>query len=231
MIRSRLAVIMAERDIRQDEMAATIGISKATLSNIANNRTAGLQYSTLEKIAIYLDVSIEELFDFAPYIFEFSLKDGTKKIESETSALAGDNLYHFTNEFGETTQGTKFPETCFYNGELTIISTGMTNTTVPLSVSIFSDDGIFPERQFDPVGYNVPVKDNKFDFVAKVGMNYLIMEYKRDKLPFAFQKQFDEQVSEFIKDFYSDEFKKNKFFGKIMLQIFSEKNQIIIDVN
>ncbi|WP_447408521.1 helix-turn-helix domain-containing protein [Weissella confusa] len=69
MIRTTLSVLLAERGERQDEISKITGISKATLSNIANNKTAGIQYDNLEALAIYFDISVGELFDFSPYKF------------------------------------------------------------------------------------------------------------------------------------------------------------------
>lgn len=88
MIRSRLAVIMAERNIRQDEMSAATGISKATLSNIANNKTTGLQYGTLETIAMYIGVTPQELLEFVPVKYEFEFdKDTPMQVEDLSSFL------------------------------------------------------------------------------------------------------------------------------------------------
>lgn len=39
MIRSRLNVLLAERDFRQDQIFSDTGISKVTISNIVNNKT------------------------------------------------------------------------------------------------------------------------------------------------------------------------------------------------
>lgn len=67
MLRTTLSVLMAERGERQDVISTATGISKATLSNIANNKTSGIQYDNLEALAIYFNIPVGELFDFSPY--------------------------------------------------------------------------------------------------------------------------------------------------------------------
>lgn len=228
MIRSRLATIMAERDIRQDEMARDIGISKATLSNIANNRTAGLQYSTIEKIAIYLNLSLENLFDFSPYMFEFSIGNGTNEIEIQESEIEDGYSYKAMDDFGRETPSSEFPITYFNNGEITIISRGMSRFTKPLHVSIEFDNGAFPERHFDPV--IVPTISDNFNYVVRVGIENADARKIHSELPFAFQKQLNNQIIEFIKLNYVEAFKKAGFSGELLLQIFYLSNQEIINI-
>lgn len=228
MIRSRLATIMAERDIRQDEMARDIGISKATLSNIANNRTAGLQYSTLEKIAIYLNLSLENLFDFSPYMFELSMEKGTNEIEIQESEIVDGYSYRAINDFGWETPSSEFPITYFNNGEITIISRGMSRFTKPLHVSIKFDNGSFPERHFDPVV--VPRISENFDYVVHIGIENIEARKVHSELPFAFQKQVNDQIIEFIKLNYISAFKKAGFSGVLLLQIFNLSNQELITI-
>ena len=63
MIKTRLKVLMAEHDVRQDHLSQATGISKATLSNIANNKTKRIDYSILERLISYFDISIDEFFE------------------------------------------------------------------------------------------------------------------------------------------------------------------------
>lgn len=64
MLRSRLNVILAERDLRQDQISTDTGISKVTISNIVNNKTNGFQYETLNELAKYLEITPSDLFEF-----------------------------------------------------------------------------------------------------------------------------------------------------------------------
>lgn len=225
MIRSRLATIMAERDERQDEMAEKIGVSKATLSNIANNRTAGLQYSTLEKIAIYLNVSIEDLFDFSPYMFEFALKH---EIEIKQATKQNEFWGFFDNDietflFG----GSVTPEVAFTGGEVSVIGAGMSKDVDYLSVSIAYDkSGSFDNNYF----VEVPKKFDNFDYVARIGVynDKLVDIY--NKVPFAFQKKMTEKIEDFVINNYSSAFIKAGFSGTIMFQICDLNNQVLVKI-
>lgn len=64
MIRSRLNVLLAERDLRQDQISTDTGISKVTISNIVNNKTNGFQYETLNELAKYLQITPGDLFEY-----------------------------------------------------------------------------------------------------------------------------------------------------------------------
>ena len=64
MLRSRLNVLLAERDLRQDQIAKDTGISKVTISNLVNNKTNGFQYDTLNELSKYLDINPGELFEY-----------------------------------------------------------------------------------------------------------------------------------------------------------------------
>lgn len=60
-IKSKLRVIFAEREIKHGEFADKVGISKAALSSLVNNRTL----PTLEvayKIAEELNLPVEEIW-------------------------------------------------------------------------------------------------------------------------------------------------------------------------
>lgn len=60
-IKNRLKVILAEKDISQTELVEKLNISKATLSNIINNN----QNATLETaldLAYYLNTSVDKIF-------------------------------------------------------------------------------------------------------------------------------------------------------------------------
>lgn len=61
-ITNRLRVILAERNIRQIDMAETIGVSNKTLSNIVSQKyNTSLEVAL--KIADYLNVKVDDIFE------------------------------------------------------------------------------------------------------------------------------------------------------------------------
>ena len=73
MIKFKLGSLLADMGYRQDDVVKATNISKNTLSNIVNNRTSGIQNDNLEKIALFLNVDISELFEYYPAIISLSI--------------------------------------------------------------------------------------------------------------------------------------------------------------
>lgn len=74
MIRNRLAILLAERDLTATKVYEETKISKSTLSSLVNNSGDGVQYKTLDKLCSYLEVTPSEFFDYSPFILEYDLK-------------------------------------------------------------------------------------------------------------------------------------------------------------
>lgn len=60
-IRVRLAVVMAERDVKSKELAEAVGITEANLSLLKNGKVKGIRFETLEKLCAYLDCEPGEI--------------------------------------------------------------------------------------------------------------------------------------------------------------------------
>lgn len=69
MIKTNLAVLMAERGLKIADVYEATGISKTTLMAISENTGKGIQYETVDKLCNYLEVSPSDFFVYAPYIF------------------------------------------------------------------------------------------------------------------------------------------------------------------
>lgn len=123
MLRSRLASLMADNDVRQDELHAATGISKATLSNIANNKTSAPQYSTIETLAMFFNVSPKNLFEYVPYKYEIKLTDEPQVKE----------LGHMTS---------------FTGLELQLTTNRMAVRNMPFEVSIYKEPSMLTEISF-----------------------------------------------------------------------------------
>jgi putative transcriptional regulator len=54
-IRVRLAVVMAERNVKSKDLAEFVGITESNLSLLKQGKVKGVRFDTLEKICDYLD--------------------------------------------------------------------------------------------------------------------------------------------------------------------------------
>lgn len=71
MIKINLKKILEEKDISIKEIYEKTGISRNTLSMMANGKTTGIQFDTLEKLLSVLDCEIEELIIYNQQNFHF----------------------------------------------------------------------------------------------------------------------------------------------------------------
>lgn len=66
MVRCNLAVLLAERNLRITKVSSDTGISRTTLTNLANNYGTGIQLDTLNTLCMYLKVTPSQIFHFVP---------------------------------------------------------------------------------------------------------------------------------------------------------------------
>lgn len=100
MIRCNLAVLLAERNLKITQVANDTGISRTTLTSLANNYSQGIQMDTLNKLCIYLRVTPEQLLAFLPFDIESQVNptgtgfilylDVTEKQKTKTLEIAVD---------------------------------------------------------------------------------------------------------------------------------------------
>lgn len=84
MIKTNLAILMAERGLKIADVYDATGISKTTLMAISENTGKGIQYETVDKLCNFLGVTPQEFFSYAPYIFTFY----KSKAENDLSKIA-----------------------------------------------------------------------------------------------------------------------------------------------
>ena len=70
MIKSNLAVLLAERNLKVSKVASDTGISRTTLTSLVYNHSQGIQFDTMNKLCLYLRVTPEQLFSFVPFDIE-----------------------------------------------------------------------------------------------------------------------------------------------------------------
>ena len=66
MIRIRLKAMVAEKGIKQKDLAAMTGIRQPTLSGMNNNSVKHIPLDVLDKICIVLDCQPGELLEYVP---------------------------------------------------------------------------------------------------------------------------------------------------------------------
>ena len=72
MIKSNLAVLMAERGLKIADVYNDTGISKTTLMALSENKGKGIQFETIDKLCNYLNVSPQEFFVYSPFLIEYT---------------------------------------------------------------------------------------------------------------------------------------------------------------
>ena len=66
MVRCNLAILLAERNLKNSKVSADTGISRATLLALMNNKSQGIYYETINTLCMYLKVTPEQLISFVP---------------------------------------------------------------------------------------------------------------------------------------------------------------------
>jgi putative transcriptional regulator len=64
MIKSNLAVLLAERKMRVADLVKETGINKSTLYKLYNDESARIDFETIDKICIALKISVGDLLVF-----------------------------------------------------------------------------------------------------------------------------------------------------------------------
>lgn len=67
MIRSNLAVLLAERNLKITKVSKDTGISRTTLTTLSNNNSQGIQFDTLNTLCMYLKIEPNQLFSYLPF--------------------------------------------------------------------------------------------------------------------------------------------------------------------
>ena len=67
MLKCNLAVLLAERNLKITKVSNDTGISRTTLTSLANNYSQGIQFDTLDTLCSYLRVKPFQFFSFLPY--------------------------------------------------------------------------------------------------------------------------------------------------------------------
>lgn len=77
MIRCNLAVLLAERNLKITRVSKETGISRTTLTSLANNKGQGIQFDTINTLCSYLGVLPNEIIHYIPYEIQKSITPRT----------------------------------------------------------------------------------------------------------------------------------------------------------
>ncbi|MBC2037944.1 helix-turn-helix transcriptional regulator [Listeria cossartiae subsp. cayugensis] len=154
MIRNRLSVLIAERNLKISRVAKDTGISRSTVTAIAQNDSKMIQIDTIDILCRYLEVAPEDFFEYSPINFDVSIYTNEFKIE--------DFLINY--------------EITDFKFELFIdIEKGATKQTISLSgglnkrcfFSIEENDALDLELIYDQIDEEIMFRDVIFESLSK----------------------------------------------------------------
>ena len=67
MLKCNLAVLLAERNLKITKVSRDTGISRTTLTSLANNYSQGIQFETLDTLCAYLKITPADFFCYSPF--------------------------------------------------------------------------------------------------------------------------------------------------------------------
>lgn len=124
MIKIKLKEIIEKRNITLTEIHQATGISKNTLSIIANGTSKGIQFDTLDKLLSFLNVGVSELiehqndysYDLSEFVIDFETKVIETSILMNYKDVNGSYSLPFKASFQHIEKATSF---LFFDNELT----------------------------------------------------------------------------------------------------------------
>lgn len=73
MLKSNLAVLMAERGLKIADVFRETGISKTTLMALSDNKSQGVQFETIDKLCNFFGVTPDSFFVFSKYMLNYDI--------------------------------------------------------------------------------------------------------------------------------------------------------------
>lgn len=73
MIKSNLAVLMAERGLKMNQVIERTGIAKATIQALYHNRSRAIHFHTIDQLCDFFDVSVGELL--SRHVFKLQVNE------------------------------------------------------------------------------------------------------------------------------------------------------------
>ena len=73
MLLCNLSVLLSERNLKITQVSKDTGISRTTLTSLSQNKGAGIQFDTINKLCTYLKITPKDLFIFYPAELDFKI--------------------------------------------------------------------------------------------------------------------------------------------------------------
>lgn len=73
MLKSNLAVLLAERGLKITRVANDTGISRTTLTGLTQNSSKMVQFETVDTLCQYLRIEPKDFFEYVPFSLSFSM--------------------------------------------------------------------------------------------------------------------------------------------------------------
>lgn len=99
MIRNRLSILLAERNLKITKVAKDTGISRNTITSTAQNDGKMIQLETINALCTYLGVTPGDFFEYIPYDVECSIFTNSFDVKFEHMDYELVNAYPSTFNF------------------------------------------------------------------------------------------------------------------------------------
>lgn len=97
MIRNKLSLLLAERGIKATKVANDTGIARSTLSKINNNSSEKIDYSTINTLCRYLQITPCDFFEYVPFDVDFFVDIGNQPLYAPDEGLPTFKIEAFLN--------------------------------------------------------------------------------------------------------------------------------------
>lgn len=100
LIKCNLAVLLAERNLKISELSKRTGISRTTLTSLAQNQSKGIQFDTFDTLCNYLKISPNDLFTQEKFEYDFSVIEIIKlKFDYEYELILHTEIEYKTQKY------------------------------------------------------------------------------------------------------------------------------------
>lgn len=98
MIKNRLAVLLAERNLKITQVAKDTGISRNTITSTAQNDSKMIQLQTIDVLCNYLGITPADFFEYYPAIYDISIfiEDFEMEVFFNDMFVTGMNISNFS---------------------------------------------------------------------------------------------------------------------------------------
>ncbi|EAC9719862.1 XRE family transcriptional regulator [Listeria monocytogenes] len=205
MISNNLSILLAERKIKITRVAKDTGISRSTITSIAQNDSKMIQMETIDTLCRYLNVTPHDFFEFVPINIELNVfpKEGTFRVLNNTNKLV---LKRYAFDLYIDVQEKNVKETLSLSGEwcsefdLNTLWDGA-EVVVELKFDSKSDKKTYFEQILPQLNYTFHSElSKKINEAIEADFKLQLREYFRDVDDFSLINNIENllEISEFI---------------------------------